>query len=297
MELSSTPTSGHDARTPGAPAGAAPAAVVIGRALAAFNRGDAHALTPQAAGTDPAAPAQERLGCADGRRCAEVRQMPFRAGERRLALLGVRELGDGRSVCEIEASDGTRLVGLYAVADGVITAACHYFSDVATLERIGVLPQQRADGALGEPADTAPATLAGELHATRLAHRRHRLRLAIRALDQRVQALGDEVAGVPTALIHAIRDFQQELRALDESAHASEPAPWSPSLGGAPPSGAAPDADDAYAGTNLVGRCSGCGLILFTRDPHRWLDDDTGRRCAMYDAGARLLCESCLPAA
>jgi hypothetical protein len=116
---------------------------VIKAAIAAFNAGDAQALrtrVPNQPDLEEGGPtAQELHDCNRGRPYCAVRPMPLTAGEHYVSLTASYELDHRRVVCELEAADSTRLVGIYSVDDGQMTAACHYFSTVAMLVKIGTL--------------------------------------------------------------------------------------------------------------------------------------------------------------
>ena len=143
--------------------------------------------------------------------------MPLVAGTSDLRITASRELGDRRVVCNLATADGTRLVGLYAVDAGRIIAACHYFSDMDMLERIGVLPAPAGVTAVPREANGSPPalSLADGLLARRLSHRRERVQLVIHALDQRIRELNGGGQPVPGALTAAIRGFQEELDRID----------------------------------------------------------------------------------
>jgi hypothetical protein len=116
---------------------------VIMAAIAAFNVGDEQALRtrvlnepyPQRGGPTP----QALHDCRRGRPRDAVRPMPLTAGEDYVSVTAIHELDHRRVVCELEAADGTRVVGIYSVDAGQITAACHYFSTIAMLVKIGTL--------------------------------------------------------------------------------------------------------------------------------------------------------------
>jgi hypothetical protein len=286
---------------------------VINAALDGFNHGDQEALSARTYGDPAAGPGtrrpQRRLGCSPCRTCIAGRPMPLAAGESELSLTAIRELGRGRAVCNLARADGTRLVGLYAVDDGHITAACHYFSDIEMLDKLGILPvpeppteSPERDRATGRRVTTAapPASpsLADSLHESRLAHRRERIRLVIHALDQRVHALIDSRQTVPDALTAAIRGFQKELEQLRPGGSTTRPRPTRQ-----PPPPRRPDRaryrehtlrlDEVYPATTLVGRCFSCGQLLFDREPHEWATRTTRELCWPYNPDAALFCGRC----
>ena len=51
-------------------------------------------------------------------------------------------------------------------------------------------------------------------------------------------------------------------------------------------------AHDAPA-TRLLGRCKGCGRLVFDRTPHQWANRDTQELCRPHDIGAALYCSPC----
>ena len=51
-------------------------------------------------------------------------------------------------------------------------------------------------------------------------------------------------------------------------------------------------ADEAPA-TRLLGRCTGCGRLVFDRTPHDWANRDTHEPCRPHDTGATLYCSPC----
>lgn len=281
---------------------------VISAALDEFNEGHRDALS---AWTGPGAlHPQALLGCSVSRTCSARRPVPVVAGSGKLSLVEIREVGEHRAVCNLVTENGIRLVGLYAVQDGCITAACHYLSDVDMLAEIGVLPLTGLPDATHEhhaPAGVAAKcsdpraslSIGDSLLDARVAHRQRRLRLAIRALDLRVEALSDSGEPTPRALTQAIRGFQQE---LDDTQHSqpqptthnahrpqtiAEPEPDGPSCW------SALGTDDVYAGTTLVGSCAGCRSLLFAHDPHEWANEHTRELCLPYDDGAALYCGAC----
>lgn len=67
--------------------------------------------------------------------------MPLDAGESEVSLEAIYGVDARRAVCMLTAPDGTAIVGIYAVDDGRMSAACHYFSDD---ERLGTLGASHA---------------------------------------------------------------------------------------------------------------------------------------------------------
>jgi len=288
-------------------------AAVINAALDGFNHGDQDALSARTDGDPAAGPGarrtQARLGCSPCRACMAGRPMPLAAGESELSITAIRDLGQRRAVCSLATADGTKLVGLYAVDDGHITAACHYFSDIDMLDKLGILPvpalpteSRERDRPTGLKAITggprASLSLADSLLESRLEHRRERLRLVIHALDQRVHALSDGRQTIPDALTAAIRGFQEELEQLraDGSIARTSQTRQQPPAAPLPPTPCRQRAlrlDDVYPATTLVGRCFSCGQLLFDREPHEWANQDTHELCWPNDAGAALYCGDC----
>lgn len=276
--------------------GSARTAAVIRAAVEAFNHGDQAALSAHG-GPDAVHP-QPLLGCLAARTCAARRPIPVVAGEGRLALIELREVGEDRAVCTLATDDGIRLVGLYAVHDGRIAAACHYLSDTDMLTELGVLPltdvPSETRGPDAPPAVAAtdaapsPASIGEGLLEVRLVHRQHRLRLAIHALDLRVEALTSGGRPIPRALTAAIRGFQQE---LDDTQPCEGGNGATPHDRQAPVT--APGVDEVFPGTAFVGSCAGCRRLVFALEPHEWQDVDTGALCLPEDDGAVLYCGAC----
>ena len=50
---------------------------------------------------------------------------------------------------------------------------------------------------------------------------------------------------------------------------------------------------DALPSTRLLGRCFGCGHLVFDRHAHEWATRDTHQLCWPYDADAALFCAEC----
>ena len=210
---------------------------VIRAAIAAHNEGDAGALSAHVDGQTGRAGAdsgtQDLLGCAPGRACHALRPMPLRAGEIELAVRAIYPVDERCAVCELTTPDGTELVGVYAVDGGQISAACHYFSDIDLLAKVGTLtcglrrgvdPSASelvinarhtgigpAEAALHAEGPRASATLAESLRELRLRHRHDRLQLVILALDERLGTLGASHRAIPQPLLAAIQGFQKEL--------------------------------------------------------------------------------------
>ncbi|HMS73484.1 MAG TPA: hypothetical protein PKB03_10670 [Baekduia sp.] len=277
---------------------------IISAAVDAFNHGQQDALG--ACHGPGALQPQALLGCAASRTCSARRPIPIIAGESELSLIEIREVGKYRAVCRL-AADGTQLVGLYAVRDGCIAAGCHYYSDIDLLTELGILPltggpnnPQPRHGAAAVAA-TAPRprtspSLGDSLLDARLAHRQQRLRLAIRALDLRVEALAGDGNPTPQALTAAIRGFQQELEDTQQpQPQRQHPAPRGrqPTTTTDPEHRSPVGVDEVYPGTTLVGSCSGCRRLLFDPEPHDWVNEDNGALCMPYDAGAALYCGAC----
>ena len=90
---------------------------------------------------------QRALGCSRMPTCRADRPLPRIAREAGVALTSIRLLDHRRAVCRLLIGDTVEVTGLYAVDDGRITAACHYFSDLDLRGTVGVL----------EPSDAAHA--------------------------------------------------------------------------------------------------------------------------------------------
>jgi hypothetical protein len=116
---------------------------VIRAAVAAFNRGDPQALSVQrgdarSCGSDRTTH-QQALGCSPMPSCRAGRPLPPGACETGVSLKSVHLLDDRRAVCHLVIGDSVDVAGIYAVDEGRITAACHYFSDLDLLVKVGIL--------------------------------------------------------------------------------------------------------------------------------------------------------------
>ncbi len=191
-------------------------------AVAAFNRGDPDAL--RVAGEDDSAThrtrSQQRLGCSPSSPCRAARPMPLTAGDVELRVKETRALDHRRVVCSMETQHGIELVGIYAVDAGEITAACHYFSDVEMLVRVGIISDPATATDAKRAPDEAARTLRDSLAESRLEHRRQRLALVLSSLRERIRSAERGGAGVPRPLIAATREFESELADVSEQLRA-----------------------------------------------------------------------------
>ena len=51
--------------------------------------------------------------------------------------------------------------------------------------------------------------------------------------------------------------------------------------------------DDVFPAVRLLGRCMGCGRLVFDHQPHEWANRNTHELCWPYDTGAALYCGRC----
>jgi hypothetical protein len=101
---------------------------IVEAAIDAFNRGHVSALL-----------LDEKPG--RGRRQVSPDAAAVAIDERPISVAHVSALDDRRVFCALVTAHGNELVGVYALVDGRIAQARHYFSDFATLVSVGVLGQ------------------------------------------------------------------------------------------------------------------------------------------------------------
>lgn len=108
---------------------------VVQAAIDAFNRGDINALIPDS-GSRPS-PRRWQRRSPDAAIAA--------VDERPIAVSHISSLDARRVFCALVTAHGSELVGVYALANGRIAEARHYFSDIELLVNVGILERDELE--------------------------------------------------------------------------------------------------------------------------------------------------------